>query len=66
MSGEYSVSAAIERRSRIKGIKGSLIALVHYNGEVPVKFVTGEIGKKGLKPDIWYGLDEDGKFKEVM
>ena len=45
---------------------GNLICLCYYDsGNKPVKFVTGEIGKKGLKADTFYELDAKGKFKEA-
>ena len=63
--GDNGVSASLGRGSKVKGALGTPIALVHYddNGN-PLKFVTGIIGKRGLKADTWYMLT-DGKITEV-
>ncbi|WP_289078808.1 hypothetical protein [uncultured Thalassospira sp.] len=63
--GDNGVSASLGRFSKVKGANGTPIALVHYDDDgKPLKFVTGVIGKRGLKADTWYTLT-DGKITEV-
>ena len=63
--GDNGVSASLGRFSKVKGANGTPIALVHYDNDgKPLKFVTGIIGKRGLKADTWYTLT-DGKITEI-
>ena len=69
-NGKNCIIMACHHNSKVKGSKGTLVALSHFEKDkddkwIPKKIVTGEIGKKGLKIDTWYGLDEKGKFTEV-
>jgi len=64
-SGCNSVVAAVGQDSMVSGCNGTLICLTHYVGGLPVKFVTGKIGEKGLKENVSYGLDRKGRFVEV-
>ena len=65
VGGENSVTADIGSGSRVRGVRGTLVCLCHYDGDKPVKLVTGRIGWGGLKPNTWYTLDKNGKFMEV-
>lgn len=52
---------------KIKGAKGCVMVLIHYDKKGnPAKAVTAIAGKtKGINPDTWYRLDENGKFEEA-
>jgi hypothetical protein len=68
-SGEHSVIVDAGSGGQVKGINGTLVALTHYievgGRYIPEKIVTGQIGKKGLKENVWYKLNEAGSFEEV-
>ena len=59
---------ACHHESKVKGVKGTLVALTFHKKEggywIPKKIVTGKIGNRGLKEDTWYTLDDKGKFIE--
>jgi len=59
---------ACHHESQVKGSNGTLIALVLHKKEgdflIPKKITTGEIGKNGLKENVWYKLDDNGNFIE--
>jgi len=67
-SGKNSVLMACHHESQVKGSNGTLIALVLHKKEgdflIPKKITTGEIGKNGLKENVWYKLDDNGNFIE--
>jgi len=68
-SGEHSVIVDAGSGGQVKGVNGTLVALTHYievgDRYIPEKIVTGQIGKKGLKENVWYKLNEAGSFEEV-
>ena len=61
------MSAQVGANSKVSGVKGTLVAMVHYGLDgKPVDFITGKIGEGDLpKENTWYGLDTNGKFVEV-
>lgn len=40
----------------------TIIAYKAFNKDWKCNNFQYEIGKKGLKPNVWYGLDEKGNF----
>ena len=50
---------------RAKGVKGSALFLVHRDDEGNITHAKAAIvGKSKIKPDVWYALDETGRFVE--
>ena len=68
-SGKYSVIVDVGSGGQVKGVNGTLVALTRYTKVsgcyIPEEIVTGQIGKKGLKENVWYKLNEAGSFEEV-
>jgi len=65
INGKYGVAVSCGENSKVKGVKGTLIALTFFKNNKPIKVVTGKIGCRGLKENVFYGLDDKGKFKEI-
>ncbi|WP_420354800.1 hypothetical protein [Bartonella choladocola] len=65
-AGENNVIAIVGKYGKFKGIKGTQVCAANYdkNGKC-IGFVTGEIGKNGLKPDVTY-TTHDGQFIELQ
>jgi len=65
-TGENSIAASLGRGSRAKASVGGAIVLVWYDMTGKLRGVkSAMVGKRGIKPDTWYGLDDAGKFVEV-
>ena len=64
VEGIGTVASAIGIASTIKASKGTWIVLAEYKDDKPVCVKTGQIGKNGLKPGVWYTL-KGGKFVVV-
>ena len=65
-AGENNVIAIVGKYGKFKGIKGTQVCAANYdkNGKC-IGFLTGEIGKNGLKPDVTY-TTLDGQFIELQ
>ena len=65
-AGENNVIAIVGKYGKFKGIKGTQVCAANYdkNGKC-TGFLTGEIGKNGLKPDVTY-TTLDGQFIELQ
>lgn len=63
-AGAQSVAAAIGRSAIAKGTAGSLLVLIHYDkAGNPLRAVSAVASEDGpVKPDVWYKLDDDGRF----
>jgi len=65
ISGKDGVAVSCGINGKVKGIRGTLIALTWFIDRKPKDIIKGRIGWGGLKPDTWYELDEKGKFIEA-
>ena len=65
-TGAHSVAMACGHESKAKAGETGAIVLVHRDddGEI-VHIRASKIGENGIKPNVWYELDADGKFVEV-
>lgn len=54
------------RFGKAKGAAGNALFLVHRNDDYQITHASAAIvGQNGIKPDVWYELDEEGRFVEV-
>ena len=52
--------------SKVKGGLNCALALARWvESEKRYRISTAYIGEDGIKPDVWYQLDNDGKFVEA-
>lgn len=65
-NGLESVAASFGIKGRARAANGGAIVLCHRNEEDGrlIHIRAGKVGENGLKPDVWYVLDEDGNFAE--
>lgn len=65
-TGAHSVAMACGYEGRAMAGKTGAIVLVCRNddGEI-VHIRASKVGENGIKPDVWYGLDEEGQFVEA-
>ena len=65
-SGYSSIAACIGLHGKVKAGKLGAIALTRWIGsEKRYRISVGYVGENGIKPDVWYSLNEDGEFVEV-
>ena len=65
-TGEHAVAAALGIEAKAKASTGGAIMLVHRNDDGHLLHVfASKVGENGLKPDVWYLLDESGKPQET-
>jgi len=64
-TGEHSVAAALGIKGKAKAGLGGAIVLCYrkYDGSL-VHIRASKVGENGIKPDVWYSLDEHNKFVE--
>ncbi len=64
-TGEHSVAAALGIKGKAKAGLGGAIVLCYrkYDGSL-VHIRASKVGENGIKPDVWYSLDEHNKFAE--
>lgn len=66
VSGAHSVAMASGVGGRARASAGSAIALCNRDDYGKLRHIRAAIaGTNGVKPDIWYTLDECGEFVEV-
>ena len=65
-SGKNSVAIAFGSGAKSKAVDGSAIVCCYFDnsGEL-IHIRASKVGENGIKPDIWYTLNEDGEFIEV-
>jgi len=64
-SGEHAIAAALGIEGKAKAGVGGAIVLCYRNDEGHLIHVrAGKVGENGVKPDVWYSLDENGEFVE--
>ncbi|WP_145576353.1 DUF7666 domain-containing protein [Yersinia mollaretii] len=65
VSGSQSVAASFGEGGKAKASESGAIVLCYRNddGEI-IHIRASKVGDNGIKPDVWYSLNEDGEFKE--
>ncbi|HHL2634086.1 TPA: hypothetical protein ACQ340_003839, partial [Yersinia enterocolitica] len=66
VSGSQSVAASFGEGGKAKASESGAIVLCYRNddGEL-IHIRASRVGENGIKPDVWYSLNEDGEFEEV-
>ena len=65
-TGKASVAAATGFNGRAQGAEGCAIVIVHRDDDGNIVHIrASKVGENGIKPEVWYTLDEDGEFTEV-
>ncbi|ENY4833738.1 hypothetical protein NMO37_005377, partial [Serratia marcescens] len=66
VSGSHSVAAAYGIEGKARAAENSALVLCYRNDEGELIHIrASKVGENGIKPDVWYQLDEDGEFTEV-
>ena len=65
-AGKHAVAAALGIEAKAKASEGGAIVLVHRtdSGDL-LQIRASKVGENGIKPNVWYSLDESGVFVEV-
>ncbi|HDU2630026.1 TPA: hypothetical protein RFB63_001640, partial [Yersinia enterocolitica] len=65
VSGSQSVAASFGEDGKAKSSESGAIVLCYRNddGEI-IHIRASKVGENGIKPDVWYSLNEDGEFEE--
>ena len=65
-TGEGAVSAVLGQRGKAMAGEGGAIVIAHRDDDGNLLGVkTAMVGQDGIKPGVWYALDEDGAFVEA-
>ena len=65
-TGKHAVAAALGIEAKAKASEGGAIVLVHRTNSGDLLHIrASKVGENGIKPDVWYSLDESGVFVEV-
>ena len=65
-TGDASVAISTGCSGRAKAAEGCAIVLVHRDDDGNIANIrASKVGDNGIKPDVWYSLDENGEFLEV-
>ncbi|MBO1609295.1 hypothetical protein GBL98_20800 [Yersinia pseudotuberculosis] len=66
VSGSQSVAASFGVSGKAKASESGAIVLCYRNddGEL-IHIRASKVGENGIKPDVWYSLNEDGEFEEA-
>ncbi|MGM7804114.1 DUF7666 domain-containing protein [Yersinia enterocolitica] len=66
VSGSQSVAASFGESGKAKASESGAIVLCYRNddGEI-IHIRASKVGENGIKPDVWYSLNEDGEFEEA-
>ena len=67
VSGSQSVAAALGIEGKARASEGGAIVLCYRDedGEL-IHIRASKVGENGIKADVWYQLNEDGEFVEVL
>ncbi|MDA5494750.1 hypothetical protein PGS50_16000 [Yersinia intermedia] len=65
-SGSQSVAASFGKGGKAKASKSGAIVLCYrnYDGKL-IHIRASRVGENGIKPDVWYSLNENGEFEEA-
>ena len=62
----HAIAIAAGGESKARAPEGSAIVLCFRNNEGHLIHIrASKVGDNGIKPDVWYSLDENGEFLEV-
>ncbi|WP_145585583.1 hypothetical protein [Yersinia rochesterensis] len=66
VSGSQSVAASFGEGGKAKASESGAIVLCYrnYDGEI-IHIRASKVGENGIKPDVWYSLNEIGEFEEA-
>ncbi|ELI9230115.1 hypothetical protein RSN91_004277, partial [Yersinia enterocolitica] len=66
VSGSQSVAASFGGSGKAKASESGAIVLCYRNddGEI-IHIRASKVGENGIKPDVWYSLNEIGEFEEA-
>ena len=65
-TGKHAVAAALGIEAKAKASEGGAIVLVHRTDSgYLLQIRASKVGENGIKPNVWYSLDESGVFVEV-
>ncbi|MCB5313605.1 DUF7666 domain-containing protein [Yersinia intermedia] len=66
VSGSQSVAASFGEGGKAKASESGAIVLCYRNddGEI-IHIRASKVGENGIKPDVWYSLNEIGEFEEA-
>lgn len=66
VSGSQSVAASFGDGGKAKASESGAIVLCYRNedGEL-IHIRASKVGENGIKPDVWYSLNESGEFEEA-
>ncbi|WP_120807105.1 hypothetical protein, partial [Yersinia sp. IP36721] len=63
VSGSQSVAASFGDGGKAKASESGAIVLCYRNGEGELIHIrASKVGENGIKPDVWYSLNENGEF----
>ncbi|OWF84230.1 DUF7666 domain-containing protein [Yersinia entomophaga] len=66
VSGSQSVAASFGDGGKAKASESGAIVLCYRNGEGELIHIrASKVGENGIKPDVWYSLNENGEFVEA-
>jgi len=66
-TGKASVAAATGLNGSAKGASGCAIVLVRLDVDGTIIHIrASKVGENGVKPGVWYSLDENGEFMECV
>ncbi|MFT4177013.1 MAG: hypothetical protein QM627_10195, partial [Luteolibacter sp.] len=63
-SGYGAIACALGADSRVKSSGGPLICS-YYDADDKIRVAVAYPGENGIKPDVWYVVDNKGNFVEV-
>jgi hypothetical protein len=65
-SGIAAVAMSIGRFGKARGSEGAAIVIVYHDDDGTLRHIfASKVGENGIKPDVFYTLDADGKPVEV-
>jgi len=65
-TGKHAVALSCGAGSKAMAGKTGAIVLVYRNAEGKIVHIkASKVGENGIKPNVWYTLDEQGNFKEI-
>ena len=66
VSGEQSIAVALGWKSKAKAsIDGAIVCVYRNNDGELIHIRASKVGENGIKPDVFYTLNENGEFFEV-
>jgi hypothetical protein len=66
VSGIAAVAMSIGRFGKARGSEGAAIVIVYHDDDGTLRHIfASKVGENGIKPDVFYTLDADGKPVEV-